>query len=95
MILLRENIVQGMGESILKVKPGTAGGWCDDYIDLSGTEVTWLGGELEGSSKYLAGTFGIAGKVNDFLSLSIGIRYIDAKKEFIKSKYHLFIHTFG
>ncbi|HRZ27567.1 MAG TPA: hypothetical protein P5295_12220 [Spirochaetota bacterium] len=48
----------------------------DDFIDLSSTSVAWEDGSITGSSMYLAGTVGGAYRFNNYVSLSVGLRYM-------------------
>jgi len=54
----------------------------EDNIDLNGTTVNWLGGEVNASSMYLAGTAGVATRLFKSMSLSVGIRYMYAKNTY-------------
>jgi len=53
-------------------------GYLDNFYSVGGNTPTM---ELTGESFYLGYTVGTAFKVNDMLSLSVGLRYVDAHKE--------------
>jgi len=57
--------------------------YVEQHLDFSNTKVDWLGGEVKGSSMYLAGTIGTAYQIIEkVFATSFSIRYIYAKNEY-------------
>ena len=76
-----ETLTDTVVETIGFLNPPYWRGVVNGYMDFSGTEVTFLDGEVKASVKYMAGTLGAAAKLTDTLSTAVAVRYMHAVKE--------------